>query len=193
MTTTTKCVPNLSRIFLFGCDHCFFFRELPYLWMTKSLLSMGESAREKKVTEHNINSHRVVASFARECAKSTFIIRIVGFQSNLYIYVFVFVSLKFTVSAFMRFMWLGWVPIPKTHIFHVLFDTRHIPIWRREKNTHIRFESRFVFAFTRIFILLHSICKRFSSHTCDIHIDSNTTSVSSNVHFIFTYAIFVYA
>lgn len=186
-TKTTKCVPNLSWCSLFGC--LLFSRDSQF--MNDKIPSVD--SHTEKVAQPNINSHRIVASFARECANSTVIIRIVGFQFNLYICLILlhFGSLKFTLSAFMRFMWLGWVPIPKTHIFHVLFDTRHIPIWQTQKRI-FAFESHFVFAIYSHIYLLHSICKRFL-HIHAICILQNDQPIIKCMLYIFTCAIFVYA
>lgn len=102
-----------------------FFRVLPYSWMTKSFLRM-KMRRRNYFAWHKFSC--VVASFAWECANSTFIIRIVGFQ--LYLYTIRFSS-KLRQIHFYGIHVTGWVWIPKNaHISCFIWYATHSDLSR---------------------------------------------------------------
>lgn len=106
---------------LFSC----FFRVLPQFMNDESFLRM-KMRRRNYFAWHKFSC--VVASFAWECANSTFIIRIVGFQ--LYLYTIRFSS-KLRQIHFYGIHVTGWVWIPKNaHISCFIWYATHSDLSR---------------------------------------------------------------
>lgn len=183
------------RLFFFLSSACFSI----YEWQNP-FVNEKESTNEMKGKKNYSAQHKfscVVASFAWECANSTFIIRIIGFQ-YLFVYDFFvrvhsffwFYSNSHRQHGWDSCDWLSSNTEKRTYfMFYLIRDTFRFDERTNEtkkKTKPERYDSLWVTLCIRIH-LLHSICKRF--FTCmRFQNDHRITSCTSFVQL--AYAIF---
>lgn len=125
---------------------------------------------EEEITLHDINSH-VLSPVSLENA----LIQHLLSESSDFSFIcirFVFRQ-NFDKFIFMGFMWPVEFEYRKTHIFHVLFDTRHIPIWVEYSVT--MHDVTLCIPFTHILLV------NGSSNACDLSMEKHQRNLQSHM------------